>query len=260
MERSLTFKGTDSVGRRVASQLQPLCSGTVLNEAGQESRKDATCLKGGEKGLTAQSFRQGGLKGQILAGQLYNRFDFSDRLHRGGFNRKRFDPKTTKMIQILGGLIVLVLGVLGYVFFASKSKQSSTPSRPTGNRPTPMAKPAAKANYDVDDEDEATQVRVIGPRIVRIMGGLKVGDEIPIGTGLTVGRGGNCTLRLQDGELSNVHAEFRIEAGVPVITDLGSTNGSFLNDQKLTANLPAPIKDGDRIKLGTSNFLFNDSK
>jgi pSer/pThr/pTyr-binding forkhead associated (FHA) protein len=168
------------------------------------------------------------------------------------------------LIPILVVAIVAVLGFIGYLAVTSQSQKNGSgtsgtaPSKP---QPKTSSKPAAKAPVTVDDdEDEATQVRVVGPRLVRIMGGLKVGDEIPISGGVTIGRGQGCTLSLHDAEMSSKHAEVKVEAGVSVLVDLGSTNGSFLNDRQVSAHVSNPLKDGDRIRLGMTQFLFRDPK
>jgi hypothetical protein len=40
------------------------------------------------------------------------------------------------------------------------------------------------------------------------------------------------------------------KSGTLLITDLDSTNGTFLNERQLTANTPTRLRDGDMIRLG----------
>lgn len=66
---------------------------------------------------------------------------------------------------------------------------------------------------------------------------------------LTVGRGGGCSLSLPDDTfVSQVHARVFQREGAVWIEDLGSTNGSFLNGQRLTAATQA--RRGDRVRFG----------
>jgi hypothetical protein len=70
-------------------------------------------------------------------------------------------------------------------------------------------------------------------------------------TGSTViGRAPECELRLDDTYASSQHARlFGKDAGW-YVEDLGSTNGTFVNEQRLAA--PALIQAGDRIRVGTT--------
>ena len=50
--------------------------------------------------------------------------------------------------------------------------------------------------------------------------------------------------------VSRRHAKIIQRKGEFFIEDLGSANGTFLNDQRLTPYLPYPLKVGDKIQLG----------
>ena len=54
--------------------------------------------------------------------------------------------------------------------------------------------------------------------------------------------------------ISSRHAEVRLSDNKWIITDLGSTNGSFLNNQKLDADSDYEIHDGDIVKLANISF------
>lgn len=53
--------------------------------------------------------------------------------------------------------------------------------------------------------------------------------------------------------MSKDHAVLIIEAGQVLLTDPGSTNGSFVNGEKVPR---AVLKDGDELRLGESIFRF----
>ncbi len=62
-------------------------------------------------------------------------------------------------------------------------------------------------------------------------------------------------LRSSDMSLSKTHAQFQVGAdGVLVVTDRGSTNGSFLLRQgaarELPAGRPTTLLDGDHVRFG----------
>ncbi len=71
--------------------------------------------------------------------------------------------------------------------------------------------------------------------------------------GATLGRG-DVEIRLDDPFASSRHAHISREGQVVVIEDLGSTNGTYLNEQPL--NGPQPLHDGDRIRIGDSEFSY----
>ena len=72
------------------------------------------------------------------------------------------------------------------------------------------------------------------------------------GVRIRIGRGRECELRLDDVSenlVSRVHAELTVApSGALTLADVGSANGTFVNDERVTA--PMPIRLGDRITLG----------
>jgi hypothetical protein len=73
------------------------------------------------------------------------------------------------------------------------------------------------------------------------------GREHRPGTGATIGREG-CDIVLSDSEVSRRHAMVRREGDVFVIEDLGSTNGTFVNGERITA--PRRLTEGDEVRFG----------
>src|SRR3954468_21410111 len=55
---------------------------------------------------------------------------------------------------------------------------------------------------------------------------------------------------LADPEVSRRHAAIRAHGDGVAIEDLGSTNGTFVNDQRLTGLVP--LKSGDTVRLGNT--------
>jgi hypothetical protein len=76
--------------------------------------------------------------------------------------------------------------------------------------------------------------------------------EIP-SQGATLGRG-DVEIRLDDPFASAHHARISREGHVVVIEDLGSTNGTYLNEEPL--NGPQPLHPGDRIRIGDCEFSY----
>jgi pSer/pThr/pTyr-binding forkhead associated (FHA) protein len=63
-----------------------------------------------------------------------------------------------------------------------------------------------------------------------------------------IGRGAACAIRLSDTYVSQVHARLYGENGGWFVEDLGSTNGTYLNDRKVAA--PVEVHAGDVVKVG----------
>jgi hypothetical protein len=84
-----------------------------------------------------------------------------------------------------------------------------------------------------------------------LMGGkrLVVGPQ-----GVTMGRSRHCDVTVDDPNVSRNHAEVRPRGGSWVLNDMGSTNGSRLNGQRVEGS--EVLKPGDEIELGTTVLRF----
>ncbi len=79
------------------------------------------------------------------------------------------------------------------------------------------------------------------------------GSRYDVSGGATIGRG-DVEIVLEDTFASSRHARVDRQGGAVVLEDLGSTNGTYLNDELLRG--PAPLHQGDRIRIGDSVFSF----
>lgn len=108
---------------------------------------------------------------------------------------------------------------------------------------------------------EATGVHRVGGGgdarlIVERAPGHTPGMEYEVGEGAVLGRGDRAEIRLDDPFASSRHARLVVQGGVVVLEDLGSTNGTYLNEELLSG--PAPLHPGDRVRIGDSEFTFQD--
>ena len=65
-----------------------------------------------------------------------------------------------------------------------------------------------------------------------------------------------CDIYIPENSLSRTHVQFSVEEKEVKIKDLGSTNSSFINNQKLSAHTWHVLKNNDLIKLGNLIFKF----
>jgi hypothetical protein len=83
--------------------------------------------------------------------------------------------------------------------------------------------------------------------------GHESGTAYDLTSGATLGRG-DVEIRLEDPFASSRHARITPQGHIVVIEDLGSTNGTYLNERPLTG--PQPLHAGDRIRIGDSEFSY----
>ncbi|HEX7299298.1 MAG TPA: FHA domain-containing protein [Solirubrobacteraceae bacterium] len=107
--------------------------------------------------------------------------------------------------------------------------------------------PASRAGLGDD-----SQARLIVERAP----GHTPGMEYDVGDGAVLGRGDQAEIRLEDPFASSRHARLVRQGGIVVIEDLGSTNGTYLNEELLSG--PQPLHQGDRVRIGDSEFTYAD--
>jgi len=87
----------------------------------------------------------------------------------------------------------------------------------------------------------------LGPQIV--VKGIEEGVTQPFsGDRITIGRSGDNQIVLDDDKVSRKHLEIERQAGDYLITDLGSANGAFLNEQRISRT--EALRDDDRLRIG----------
>jgi len=97
----------------------------------------------------------------------------------------------------------------------------------------------------------------VAPRlVVERAPGHSPGMIYDIDDGAVLGRGEAAEIRLEDPFASARHARVSRQAGAVVLEDLGSTNGTYLNEELLHG--PAPLHHGDRVRIGDSEFSYEE--
>ena len=112
------------------------------------------------------------------------------------------------------------------------------------------------------DEEHKTRISLparmqkLGPEdacVVQIYGG-ELGKRYSITGELTVGRDATNSIVLDMDNVSRRHACFFLDDDVGYVEDLGSTNGTFINDQDIQSR--QQLRNGDLIKVGGAIFKF----
>ena len=83
----------------------------------------------------------------------------------------------------------------------------------------------------------------------------KVFDDLPIP--ITIGREEGNSIQLNDDRISRFHLKIQQDHDDVVLTDLGSTNGSRVNNEEVQLRI---LRHGDLISVGRSTLLFGTRK
>jgi len=151
------------------------------------------------------------------------------------------NPLTLLLIRLafLAVLWLFVIAAVGVVrtdlFGSSRSarrRRQRTPVQPVAPRPTRTGRTS----------------RATPQRLLVTAGGL-AGTTIGLtDQQITIGRANDATLVLNDDYASSRHARLFPQDGQWIVEDLGSTNGTYLDRQKVTQ--PTPVPPGVPIRIG----------
>lgn len=78
--------------------------------------------------------------------------------------------------------------------------------------------------------------------------GYQPGTVFDISSGATMGRADSAEIPIDDPFASSAHARIYARGDFMHVEDMGSTNGTYLNRQRITS--PAELQRGDRLKIG----------
>ncbi|MBT8224949.1 MAG: DUF3662 and FHA domain-containing protein [Dactylosporangium sp.] len=123
----------------------------------------------------------------------------------------------------------------------------------TGGDVAPQPAYDAPQSYQQPYEADGYAAPRGGPgRNIRLVGNDGRNYPLPIGS-MVIGRGDQANLRLPDVGISRRHARLDHDGNQVVLTDLGSTNGTLVNGQRVSA---VALNPGDMIQLGTTTLTF----
>ena len=76
-----------------------------------------------------------------------------------------------------------------------------------------------------------------------------------VGPEVILGRSPECNITIEDPLVSRQHSRIRVDGDKAFVSDLGSRNGVRVNGRLIEGE--CPVKDGDRIRLGTQELVFS---
>lgn len=91
---------------------------------------------------------------------------------------------------------------------------------------------------------------------IHIIQGFDQGERLEISSKIVrIGRDSNNDLQLHDSEVSRFHTELQPEGDGFKVVDLGSSNGTFLNGERINS---AALSSGDRVQLGKTHIVIKE--
>ncbi len=137
-------------------------------------------------------------------------------------------------LAVLWLFVIAAIGVVRTDLLGSASA-SRRPRQAPGFRPPRQARPPRPGRGS--------------PRVLVVTAGALKGTSVDLNQQqITLGRANDATLVLRDDYASSRHARIFPQDGQWIVEDLGSTNGTYLDRQKVTRPTPVPL--GVPIRIG----------
>src|SRR5581483_5959577 len=114
----------------------------------------------------------------------------------------------------------------------------------------PIRKPASAS-----DDDGRTRVRMALPKyMLRGVSGPTFGKTYAMVGTLIIGRNADCGISIPTDEISRQHAKLQVVPDGVMVEDMGSSNGTFVNNQRVHAG--TLLKPGDELRVDTVRFML----
>ena len=97
-----------------------------------------------------------------------------------------------------------------------------------------------------------------GQPFMKMVVGSEIDRRVPISGVMYVGREGDNEIRINDPRISRRHARLRADGTRVTIADLGSTNGTFVNDVPISGEFI--LHDGDLVRMGHSEWAYHAAR
>ncbi|RUQ10078.1 FHA domain-containing protein [Curtobacterium sp. HSID17257] len=172
-------------------------------------------------------------------------------------------------LAVLWLFVFVIVFALRSDLFGQRVRTIPTDPKAGASSPTTPAVPAAAApaaaapgafteligqpSGPTPQQSGAAQQAAGVPTRLVITEGSREGLEMPLGGGpITIGRSSESNVVIRDDYTSTHHARLDLRGEGWVLSDLESTNGTFVNDQKVTG--PVTIAERTPITIGTTTF------
>jgi len=101
----------------------------------------------------------------------------------------------------------------------------------------------------------STRVAATDAILIALSGaGFAPGEQVDLFGGITIGRSAEADLRIEDRFASGLHCRVDNRGNTYYVEDLGSTNGTYLNGERLQGS--EDLADLDEVSIGDTKFRF----
>ncbi|HWA66383.1 MAG TPA: FHA domain-containing protein [Mycobacteriales bacterium] len=146
----------------------------------------------------------------------------------------------TVVLILLWGFVIAAVVAVRHDIFGVKPKPARATAPPAAAPPPPAAKPKRARGARASSGP---------PTRVAIVGGPLAGRTVPLTSlPITIGRAADSTITINDDYVSQRHARLYPDGSAWLIEDLGSTNGTVLDNATVTA--ATEVRKGSRIQIG----------
>jgi hypothetical protein len=125
---------------------------------------------------------------------------------------------------------------------------SAAPAAPSRSAATVIDRAGAAGAATMIDRPGAGSLRVVSGSAANRTWQLPQSD-------VSIGRDTTNFVAIDDAKSSREHAKIRFADGIYSLLDLGSSNGTYLNDRKVAGQ--TPLSNGDQIRIGDTVFAFS---
>lgn len=157
------------------------------------------------------------------------------------------------LLILRAGFLLLLWAFIFAIVYALRSDLFGAPVRKLKNgAAAPQATAPAQATPNLGSSVSRTQINLPATKLV-ITNGVAAGTEIPLDVDLiTIGRSGDSTLAIVDEYTSSHHAKLTRNGDEWTLTDLDSTNGTKLGENRVTKPVRVPLNTP--ITIGQTTF------